>query len=294
MSEERVKEVLSNHISNMSNLAYLHSNARHLKKYDAMISDARHSVQVATHELICELPGVEFDGHCADPSSFGLALESLLNPASLFILPGRCNEGFLSMFPHLQEILEGRKSERYEEVLKNLRSFPLVKGLHWRGKVVQRQLWRLQDICSGGGLGFTVEIFLIALRHLLSTSSLKESQSALYTSTFRTITSDWSKYKHSLGTQNILLYAIASPSGLISKFNYPAYITDELLVFIGNMLEGETGPHIDLAIQQLSTDRRYRPEDYDGPPGFPAKALEVISLSRPSVPSSTYPPHLGI
>ena len=83
---------------------------------------------------------------------------------------------------------------------------------------------RTSGLCSGGGLGFTVEIFLIALKQLLSTSPSKDSKSAMYVGTFRAITSDWSVYKHSLGTQKLLLHAVASPGGLISKFNYPAYI----------------------------------------------------------------------
>jgi hypothetical protein len=105
---------------------------------------------------------------------------------------------------------------------------------------VQQQLWHLQDLCGGGGLGFCIEIFLISLKHLLSGISAylsNESQSALYISTFWAITTDWHKHKHSLGMQKILLYIILSCCGLISKFNYPAYITDELLVLVDNMLK---------------------------------------------------------
>jgi hypothetical protein len=76
----------------------------------------------------------------------------------------------------------------------------------WRGtELQQRQLWRMQDLRDGSGFGFTVELFFLALQQLLSTSSSPESHSALYMGTFRAITSDWSKYKDSLGTQKILL-----------------------------------------------------------------------------------------
>jgi hypothetical protein len=103
----------------------------------------------------------------------------------------------------LRNILEGQgDADAYKELLKNLKFSPFPG---WRGDEMQRQLWRLQDLRDGGGLGFTVELFFLALSQLLSTSSSKESHSALYTGTFRAITSDWSKHKHSLGTQNLLL-----------------------------------------------------------------------------------------
>jgi hypothetical protein len=151
---------------------------------------------------------------------------------------------------------------------------------------MQWQLWHLQDLYGGGGLGFYVKIFLISLKHLLSSISIylsNESQSALYISTFWAITTDWCKHKHSLGTQKILLHIILSCCSLISKFNYLAYITDELLVLVDNMLKGQTGPHIDIAVEQLrGLDQRF----YYGPPDFPARALEVITQSHPFALSS--------
>src|SRR6267142_2090304 len=58
-------------------------------------------------------------------------------------------------------------------------------------KPFRRQLWagRLQDL-SGGVLGFAVELFFLALKQLLSTSSesSKESHSEFYIGTFRAVT----------------------------------------------------------------------------------------------------------
>ena len=148
---------------------------------------------------------------------------------------------------------------------------------------MQLQLWRFQDLCFASGLGFMVEIFFIALKELLSTSPSKYSQSTLYISTFRAITSDWREHRDSLGTQNILLHLISSGRGLMSRFNYPAYITDELLVFVDNVFKGQTGPHIDKAMDGLR--REHNPVLYDGPPGFPTRALNVLlSSSRSSAP----------
>jgi hypothetical protein len=145
--------------------------------------------------------------------------------------------------------------------------------------LLQRQVWHLQDLRDGSGLGFTVELFLVAFKQLLSTSSSQDSHEALYIRTFRTITSNWSEYKHSLGTQKILLDAVASDRGIVDGLSFPAYITDELLVLLGNVLEGETGPHIEKAVEQLS-----KPDDRPEIQEFRAKALRVISRSRASSP----------
>ena len=282
LSPDSVRGVLRNLPSQMSIMETLYRQARTFRVLDAGISSHQRSVHLATDELICELPGVEFDGDRPDPLPFSLAIEMLNNPVLLYILTGRCSMGLSSIFPKLQDILEGGDSVLFQEALEDLKSVPWKEGSRWEGNVVQRQLWRFQDLCSGGGLGFTVEIFLIALKQLLSTSPSKDSKSAMYVGTFRAITSDWSVYKHSLGTQKLLLHAVASPGGLISKFNYPAYITDELLAFVYNMLKEQTGPHIDHAVEQLrDSDNRC----YHGPPDFRARALEVILQSRLTAPS---------
>jgi len=95
-----------------------------------------------------------------------------------------------------------------------------------------------------------------------------------YITTFRVITSDWRDYRHSLGTQKILLDAVASEQGIVHRFDYPTYITDDVLVLLGNVLEGQTGPHIENAIQQLS-----RPDERFVMQEFRTKALRAISWS---------------
>ena len=284
LSEERVEEVIRGHPTAMSSMEQICLDGRKLNLLDGYISFPQRSILAATHELICELPGVEFDGDRPDAFPFSLAVDLLSNPGLLFVLPGRCFRGFCSMYPRLQDILDGQNPQQFQETLKDMRSMELLGFTLWEQEIVQRQLWRLEDLRSGGGLGFCVEIFLIALKQLLSASLSKESQSALYTSTFRVIISDWRKYKHSLRTQKILLHIISSRCGLISRFNYPAYVTDELLVLVDNMLKGQTGPHIDLAMERLrEMDLRL----YQGPPDFTARALEVISQSRPFATSSS-------
>jgi hypothetical protein len=114
----------------------------------------------------------------------------------------------------------------------------LAKAPIWQNGLLLRQLWRLQDLRDGGGLGFTAELFLLALRQLLSNSVSRDSHSALFVGTFRAITFDWAKYKHSLGTQKILLAVVTPFDGIFCRFNYPSYIIDEFLVLLSNMLRG--------------------------------------------------------
>ena len=146
----------------------------------------------------------------------------------------------------------------------------VIEKMFWPKTLLQRELWRLQDIRDTGGLGFAVELFLVSLEQLLSTFPSHESYSRLYTVTVKAVTSDWRKYKHSLGTQNLLLDILLSHG-----FNYPEYIADELWELLGNMLEGQTGSHISSVVQRLT---EYESEGHKYGP----KAEAVISQLRAS------------
>ena len=143
---------------------------------------------------------------------------------------------------------------------------------------MHRQMWRLQDLRDGGGLGFTVELFFFAFSQLLSASPSKESHSALYTGTFRAITSDWNKYKHSLGTQKLLLDIAISRLWEFDGY-YPVYILDEFLSLLTNILEGQTGPHIDGAKQKLESFRWH-----DGFKRFRVGVLRVLTQAQSRAP----------
>ncbi len=146
LSPDSVRGVLRNLPSQMSIMETLYRQARTFRVLDAGISSHQRSVHLATDELICELPGVEFDGDRPDPLPFSLAIEMLNNPVLLYILTGRCSMGLSSIFPKLQDILKGGDSARFQEALKELKSFPWKEAIGWEGNVVQRQLWRCQDL----------------------------------------------------------------------------------------------------------------------------------------------------
>jgi len=155
-----------------------------------------------------------------------------------------------------------------------------------RRNSLQQMLWRLQDLRDGGGLGFTVELFFLSLKELLSPYSSERPHSALYIGTFRALTSDWNKYKHSLGTQKLLLEMSTSHhQRIIDIFilRYPTYIRDEFLVLLGNVFAGQRGPHIDDAVQQLvNCYNQVRGEEGRA---FVAKALEVLTRAGRAPPS---------
>ncbi|KAH9036515.1 hypothetical protein EDB85DRAFT_1940432 [Lactarius pseudohatsudake] len=151
---------------------------------------------------------------------------------------------------------------------------------------MERQLWRLQDLRDGGGFGFSVELFFLVLADLLSTASSWDTHSALYIGTFRSITSDWRRHKHSIGTQRVifnLICDVAKPDrGIFSNRSYPRCVTDELLVLLENMVEGQSGSHIDDAMKELDAV----PHSFQGGRLFGTEAMEVISRSRAPLPSS--------
>ena len=204
------------------------------------------------------MPGVQFDDLHSEPVPFSQTVESFRDPLQLqFILSAQKLKSICSVVSTFRRIQEQWDDDAYKEALKNLG--PSFQAPTWYAKqLLQRQLWRLQDLGNGGGLGFTVELFFLSLKQLLSTSSSKESHSALYTGAFQAITSDWKDYKDSVGTQRVLLDMVVSERGIISSFDYPAYIKDELLELLGKILEGQQGLHIDDAVGRLR--HQYRSE----------------------------------
>ena len=128
---------------------------------------------------------------------------------------------------------------------------------------MKRQLWRLQDLRDGSGFGFTIELFFLSLRRLLSIPSLHESSSVLCIGTFKVITSNFEENKDSLGTQQILLSLICDliiqDRGIFSGFLYPEPITTMLVDTLGNILQAYVGPgwHIYDALREIeSVDSR--------------------------------------
>ncbi|KAH9061781.1 hypothetical protein EDB83DRAFT_2385932, partial [Lactarius deliciosus] len=176
------------------------------------------------------------------------------------IFPGQQLQALARLGLQLREVLDGRVAEGYEEVLDNLKSVDRVSvSLRRPNRLMRRQLWRLQDLRDGGGLGFSIELFFLSLRRLLSISSLDEPNSAFYTGTLKVITSHWMGGKESPGTHRILLNIICDliipGRGIFSDFSYPESITTMLLDTVRNILQGYVGPDEDVreAVREIES-----------------------------------------
>ena len=264
----------------------IEADADRLKWADSLIFDMQDILDNSSHQITSQLPGVldEFDFDRRVPIPFSRLAELSRDPRAMqFLRPSQTLKGMCSPTPTLRNILEGQgDAEAYKELLENLRNSSFSS---WGGDEMQRQLLHLQDLRDGGGLGYTVELFFLALSRLLSTSSSKESHSALYTGTFRAITSDWSKYKYSLGTQKLLLY-IATSRRLEFEGKYPAYIVEEFLVLLRNIFEGQAGSHIDEVIANLTCSWSLDAFKFMGMKiKFDDRLLKVITDAR-ALPSS--------
>jgi hypothetical protein len=224
------------------------------EEVDWRVSLLQDAMDDAGHRLTRQLPGVSFSElKRAEPSIrevFNFPFVGTTPFAPRLIFPGQQVQALAKISLKLREILNGGSSESDNAVLESLKILDKIPTpLHRPDNLMTRQLWRLQDLRDGGGLGFTLELFFLTFRQLLSTSVAQDSDQVFFCGTFKVITSRWADSKQSLGTQNILLNLacdlIIPGRGVFSDFPYPRYITDMLFQLIGDMLDGSTGSHID-------------------------------------------------
>jgi hypothetical protein len=290
-TREQVEEVLRIHEQQISELERFKVQADGMEDVDWRISLYQDKMDEATYNLARRLPGVSFD----EPrrTEFLLLSDAFNTPATpsdpatpQLIFPGQQIQALAKLGTKLREVLDGQVAEGYEKVLESLKSVDQVPlSLRRPDGLMRRQLWRLQDLRDGGGLGFTVELFFLSLRQL----PLHESNSVFYVGTFKAIKSDWEKSTKSrekstkwLGTQHILLNILSDliirGRGNFSDFSYPQPITDMLLEMVGKMLRGYAGPdeYIRDAVREIEkVDSRTCMDN-----GLRCRALTAIPQSR--------------
>ena len=258
-TREQVEDILRNHEQQISELECIQVEADVMEDIDWRVSLHQVAMDDATYRLTRQLPGVSFD----EPRrSEYLLISDAFNPPATrsppvvpqLIFPGQRLQALARLGRKLREVLDGQVAEGYENVLESLKSVDQVPvSLRQPDGLIKRQLWRLQDLRDGSGLGFTVELFFLSLRQL----TLHESNSVFYVGTFKIITSNWEKSTTSLGTQHILLNIISDliirGRGNLSDFSYPEPITDMLLAMVGKMLRGYEGPdeHVRNAVREI-------------------------------------------
>ena len=281
-----------------------------LKEIDWRFHFFQENMDEVTHKLIRRLPGVFFDSlQTAPPSLTSEALDlpsvkSTPIPPQL-VFPRQQLQSMSILGQRLRDITKRRDTEWDEETLKSLkylREVPIqLCGL---GCLMERQLWRLVDLRDGSGLGFTVELFFLALRQLLSASpppdksssseviSEEELKKVFYTGTFDVIKSNWRESKNSAGTQRILLDILSDlliqGRGIFSDFRYPPYIVEMLLDLVGKMVQGlglERGlhPHIDDLLDDLMDESPMVMKRMNT--GLRDEALNTIYRSLTTMPS---------
>ncbi|KAH8989939.1 hypothetical protein EDB86DRAFT_2831424 [Lactarius hatsudake] len=262
-TKRHVEEILRNHEQLISDLERIRIEADGMKDVDREMSRYQDAVDNVTYGLIRQLPGVSFDEpRRSEPllisDTFNMPATGSAPFTPQLIFPGQQLRALTRLGLKLREVLDGQVAEGYEEVLESLKSIDQVLvSLRRPNGLMRRQLWRLQDVRDGGGLGFTVELFFLSLRRLLSISSFDESNSVFYTGTFKTITSRWEDNKKSLGTHRVLLDIICDliipGRGIFSDYPYPEPITTALVNMVGNMLQEYEGPGEDfrLAVREI-------------------------------------------
>jgi len=286
---EEIGNILRGYEDQISELERIANEANGLEDVDWRISLLQDAMDEATHKLTRRVPGVSFNelkpsGPIPIKDAFAFPLFGSTPITPQFIFPGQQLQGLFALGRGLRDIVEERNPDKHAETIESLKTIDKIPVPLRRLKdLMTRQLWRLQDLRDGGGLGFTIELFFLALRRLPSTSSSPEMKQVFYTGTFKVITSNWENSAHSSGTQKILLNLICDlvvkSRGVFSDFTYPAYIVDMLLELVGYVVNGHGNaqPHINNAMEEL---RNVNPRDFMDR-GLRERALGVFGAIPP-------------
>ncbi len=272
---------------------------------DTAIAYVDDTIKTVDRQLSKHIPGLSFDEFKSmDPMPldqfFDLsAIEGKLITPQFVFLRQRL-QLLCSLGPKLRNFVYGQDYSAYREIVESMKTLSdtgherrvrldPVRPVMGQRHVMERQLWRLQDLRDGGGFGYSIERFFLALAQLLATAPLRDTNATtLYIGTFKAITSDWEQHNGSIGTQRVILNIVCDVAflyrGFFSNRNYPESILDELLRLLHDMIKGQSGSHINDTIEELHT-LDWRKDEI-----FADKAIEVISRScggalAPSSPS---------
>src|SRR5713226_9128585 len=158
---EKVKEILGGCESEISELERFNVEADNIQDVDWSIITTQWSIAGCSFGITSQLPGVLGDLDRA-PVPFSRFVELLRESRKIqFVCPGLTLKSMCSPAQTLRKILGGQgNADEYKELLQNLREFR--SSPFWERNEIQRQLFRLQDLRDGGGLGFMVELFFLA------------------------------------------------------------------------------------------------------------------------------------
>jgi len=230
---------------------------------DERISHLQKQIDRVTHNLIRQLPGITFDDF-SGPVPIGQVFDFLSNPIRPQLV--YMSQRLLGLCTLTQK----RSGQGYQGTIKVLKTvektFPAMRAVVRQRRLMERQLWRLQDLSIGGAFGFTLELYFLSLKQILSTYTSPPGEIHIL-GAFKAITSDWDseQLKNSPGTLQIILYMACDIAvqnrGIFSNFVYPEYITKELLELFGNMVEGQENCDTDPALKELRNVPSWRVTD---------------------------------
>ena len=303
-TEEQVREVLArDYEAKINMLERIVLAADHVANIDGAILDINQFIHNHTNGLPSVLRGAHFEKYeqmePIQPIQFFGSTDH--RPAFLpqFVFLRQRLRLLCSYSPKLRDVIDKRGNGAYEEILESLETLWGESDKRcWSGirrrRLMERQLWRLQDLRDGGGFGFWVEFLFLVVQQLLNIPLSSDAHSPLILGMFRAVTSNWRQHKHSIGTQRVILNLICDMAilgrGLLSNNYFPTYITDELLVLLEKMVEGQFGSHIDEALKELEdgTEEQEGVQErvVDSVTLFKAEAIKVISRSQVFVPAS--------
>ena len=302
-TEEQVREVLThNYEAKICMLEQIALGADDVANIDWAIFTINRFIHDHTNGLPSILPGAHFESYGQlkpiQPTQFFGSTDNRPVFLPQFVFLHQRLRLLCSYSSKLRDLINKRGNGTYRVILESLETLwgecdrPSSSGIH-RRRLMERQLWRLQDLRDGGGFGYLVEFFFLVIQQQFGIPLPSDAHAPLILGMFRAVTSNWRQHKYSIGTQRVILNLICDMAilgrGLLSNCYIRTYITDELLVLLGNMVEGQSGSHIDEAMKEL--DDAIKMQDAEPVWSTPfrlfrAKAVEVISRSRAPVPSS--------
>jgi hypothetical protein len=299
MTEEQAREVLArDHEDDISTLEHIALATNLVLDVDRAIFRICDWITDFASGLMYNVSGACFDGTgLFEPIPFFGSADTESTFLPQFIFLHQRLRRLSSYSSKLRDIVNGQGDSAYQKILESLGTlWGESDDSKWSGvnrqHLMERQLWRLQDLRDGGGFGYWVELCVLVVEQLLLIRLSTDAQSSLLLGMFRAAASNWRQHKHSIGTQRVILNIIcdiAIPGrGLLSNHDFPRFIIDELLCLVENIVEGQSGSYIDEAMKELE-DAINEQDEFE--PGaeiclFRAEAVKVISRSRAPAPSS--------
>lgn len=273
----RIEEVLRQH---EPELKRIRDEFGLMAQVDASISELQRQIDEVTYNLTRQLPGV-----ASDRLTGFTPVEQVFE---FFAKPVRPQLIYSSqLLLGLCTVSRQRSSRGYQDTVKALQAAekirPSLRPAANQHRLMERQFWRLEDLRVGGAFGFTLELYFLSIRHILSTftSPLKEIHKTLYVNTFKAITSDWKEVKKSTGTLQIILNLVYDITfedrGIFSNIRYPDCVTEQLLDLLRQMIEGQEDTYAGAASEELwRVDlKRYEEESWSSEE-FWASAVNII------------------